>query len=63
VPISEICSAVNCTLFDHLVETREQRRWHGEAKHFGGREVDDQLELRVSGRGTYEAHVDDHWRG
>src|SRR6516164_6478263 len=34
------------TLFDHLVGAREQRRRHGEAKRFGSRDIDDQLEFR-----------------
>src|SRR5262245_29807226 len=31
--------------FDHLVSAGEERRWHREAKGFGGVHVDDQLDL------------------
>src|SRR5262245_11639529 len=31
--------------FDHLVRAGEQRRWHLDAKRFGGLEVDRQLEI------------------
>src|SRR5215467_2585365 len=34
------------TSFDHLVGGGEQRRRHSEAKRLGGRQVDDQIELR-----------------
>jgi hypothetical protein len=32
-------------LFDHLVSSGKQRRRHCEAEHFGGSEIDDQIEL------------------
>ena len=32
--------------FDHFVGAAQQRRREGDAKHFGGLEVEDQLELR-----------------
>ena len=32
-------------LFDNLVGTGEQRRWHFQAERLGGFEIDDQLEL------------------
>jgi hypothetical protein len=40
---ADICSAANSNLFDHLVGAGEQRRWHGEAKHLCGLEIDYQL--------------------
>ena len=48
------------TLFDHLVSTRLQRQWHGEAERLRGLEVDHRLELgrllhwKISGLGTPE---------
>src|SRR3954451_14226949 len=32
-------------LFDYFVGAVEQRQWHGEAKCFGGLQIDHQLEL------------------
>ena len=43
--IGDICSAANCTLFDHLIGTREQRGRYFEAERLGGDQVDDELEL------------------
>src|SRR6516165_6327724 len=43
VPQGDICSAANCSLFNHLVGAREQRRWHCEAKGVGSLEINDQL--------------------
>jgi hypothetical protein len=42
VPMGDICSAANFTLFDHLVGEREQLVRHVEAKGFRGFEVDRQ---------------------
>src|SRR6476659_5384894 len=39
------CTAINRSLFDHLVGAREQRRWHGEAEGFRSLEVDHHLRL------------------
>jgi hypothetical protein len=43
VPIGDICSAANRTLFDHLVGAREQGRRHLKTKRLRGFEIDDQL--------------------
>ena len=45
LPISDICSAANCSLFDHLVGAAEQREWHREPKRLGGLQVEDQFDL------------------
>src|SRR5215813_11840170 len=45
VPRSDICSAANCGLFDHLVGDGEQPRREAEAECPGGVEVDHELEL------------------
>jgi len=50
-PIADISQ----TLFDYLVGTGKQRGQYGEAKRFGGLEVDDQF---VLGRGLYRCTSD-----
>src|SRR5260370_9336466 len=45
VPISDICSAANCTLFNHLVGGGEQRLRHVETQRLCGLEIDRQFEL------------------
>jgi hypothetical protein len=45
VPITDICSAANCSLFDYLVGGGEQGRRHGEAQRLRGDEIDDKIEL------------------
>ncbi len=39
------CSAANLPLFDHLVGARKHGRWNCKAERFGGREIDNKLEL------------------
>src|SRR5262245_46802531 len=46
VPGSDICSATNKALFDHLVGDGNQFIWNLEAESLGGLEVDGQFELR-----------------
>jgi hypothetical protein len=41
----DICSAANCSLFDHLVGSDEQLVWNLEAECFGSLEVDGRLEF------------------
>jgi len=59
VPICDIARLLN-----HLVGTRLQRQWHGEAERLRGLEVDHQLELgwllhwKISGLGTPKDFVD-----
>jgi hypothetical protein len=45
LPITDICSVANCSLFDYLVGGGEQGRRHGEAQRLGGDEIDDKIEL------------------
>ena len=52
MPIGDISSAANCTLFDHLIGAREQHRRDCEAERLGGDQIDDQIELgRLLDRG------------
>src|SRR5262245_60383077 len=44
-PKADSCTAAKELLFDHLVRAGEQRWRHGEAKGFGGFQIDDQLVL------------------
>jgi hypothetical protein len=44
-PLSDICRAANCSLFDYLIGEREQRRGNLEAERLGGLEVDNEFEL------------------
>jgi hypothetical protein len=46
VPGADICNAENCSLFDDLVGTGEQRRRHYEAERLGGLEIDGHLKFR-----------------
>jgi hypothetical protein len=46
VPQSDICSATDCSLLDHLVSEREQRRRNVEAERLGGLEVDHHPQIR-----------------
>jgi CRISPR/Cas system CSM-associated protein Csm3 (group 7 of RAMP superfamily) len=46
-PIADSCSAANKPLFDHLVGTGEQRRRHREAECFGGREIEEKIEVGI----------------
>src|SRR5215475_13094759 len=46
VPRSDICSAVNCGLFDHLVGSQEDSRWQGNAQVFRRLLIDHKLKLR-----------------
>jgi hypothetical protein len=39
VPRGDICSAANCSLFDHLVGAGEQGRWYVEAERLCGLEI------------------------
>src|ERR1700745_4189526 len=45
VPLGDICSAANCSLFDHLVGTGEQRGRYVQAERLGSLEIDHQLVL------------------
>src|SRR6266511_6312525 len=64
VPGSDICSAANCGLFDHLVGNGEHARGNVEAKRFCGLEIDDKLEFgrlfdrQIAGIGALENSVD-----
>ncbi len=40
VPIGDICSAANCSLFDHLIGAGEQRCWYFKPERFRGLQVD-----------------------
>ena len=46
VPLATDAPQQTASLFDHLVGEHEQLRWHIEAKHLGGLEIDHELELR-----------------
>src|SRR5215510_2586140 len=43
LPGSDICSATNCSLLDHLVGSGEQRWRDFQSKRLGGLQVDDEL--------------------
>jgi hypothetical protein len=45
VPLSDICSAANCTLFDHLIGADEEGRGHLNANDFSGGQINDHFEL------------------
>src|SRR5262245_54500839 len=45
VPGSDICTAANFSLFDHLVGAREHARWNVEAARLRCHEIDHQLEI------------------
>jgi len=45
VPKADICSAANCTLFNHLVGGDKQSLRYREAERLGSPEIDHQFEL------------------
>jgi hypothetical protein len=45
VPRSDICSAANCGLFDHLVGARKQRDGRVEAQRFGSPKIYNSFEF------------------